>query len=197
MTSGLFDLTGRVALVTGASGGIGLGIATALAQAGADVALAARRPEPLAAAAAQVEALGVRALGVEADVLDAQSVERMVARVLEWAGRIDILVNNVGGSQGPAFKRGPLAELTGADVDGAFALNVRSVFEVSRAVAPHMRAGGRGVILNIGSTGARRHPHRPAARPWAGSAGGLRPHAGAEPLRNAGGYRCRSGVSCV
>ncbi len=162
MGSGPFDLSGRVALVTGASSGIGLGIALALARGGADVALAARRPEPLAAAAAQVEAVGVRALAVEADVLDAQSVERMVAQVLTWAGRIDILVNNVGGSQGPSFKRGALAELTGADVDGAFAYNVRSVFEVSRAVAPHMREAGRGVILNIGSTGAR-DVRKPAA----------------------------------
>ncbi|MEK9658919.1 MAG: SDR family oxidoreductase [Chloroflexota bacterium] len=165
MAQGPFDLSGRVALVTGASQGIGLGIALALARAGADVVLTARRPEPLAAAATQVEALGVRALAVEADVLDPASVERMVAQVLAHFGRVDILVNNVGGSQGPTFQRGALLELSGADVTGAFDHNVRSVFEVSRAVAPHMRAGGRGVILNIGSTGARdvRKPVAPYA----------------------------------
>src|SRR5262245_63479067 len=91
-----FDLTGKVAIVTGGNGGIGYGIAQGLAQAGADIVVAARQPAKNAQATANLQALGVRALSVSTDVQDETSVRTMVETSLETFGHIDILVNNAG-----------------------------------------------------------------------------------------------------
>src|SRR2546422_9883482 len=91
-----FDLTGKVAIVTGGNGGIGYGIARGLAQAGADIVVAARQPAKNAQAIANLQALGVRALSVPTDVQDETSVQAVVEASVETFGRVDILVNNAG-----------------------------------------------------------------------------------------------------
>ena len=96
MTNKLFDLTGKVAIVTGGNGGIGLGMARGLAEAGADIAVVGRNEAKSAAAAAELRACGVKAIAVTADVTDEAAVAAMVERVGKELGRIDILVNNAG-----------------------------------------------------------------------------------------------------
>ncbi len=118
-----WDLGGEVALVTGASRGIGRALALALAEAGADVACAARTVSALEETAALVEAAGRRALSVVADVTDADQVEGMVERTLRNLGRVDILVNNAGGIFGRAAEKMDMREWRGlleVDLTGAF-----------------------------------------------------------------------------
>lgn len=160
-----FDLSNRTAIVTGASQGLGRGIALELARAGADVAVVARLPEPVTArgqsrphepvepVVAEVQALGRRALGITADVREADQVASMVQQTLETFGRVDILVNNAGGSYGQDFKRGPVLETTEHDLNETFRLNVNSVFLCSKAVAPIMLEQGSGAIINNASMG--------------------------------------------
>ena len=166
MTS--FDLSGRVVLVTGGSQGLGKATALALAQAGADVAVVARRPEtvtvgrsrphePVDPVVDEVRALGRRAHGVTADVRDEEQVEALIPEVLDALGRIDILVNVVGGSWGETFRSGPLLELTPQDLMEVYRLNVITMFMCSTAVVPIMKKQGKGVIVNIAS-GAGRGP---------------------------------------
>jgi NAD(P)-dependent dehydrogenase (short-subunit alcohol dehydrogenase family) len=146
-----FDLSGRVAIVTGGSEGIGKGIAFGLAQAGARIVVAARRQELIAQAVEELNQAGAEAIGLQTDVTNASDVRNMAAKTLEKYGRIDILVNNAGGSKGSNFNRGPLLELTEDDLDGAVALNVRSVFLCCKAVVPVMMEQKRGSIVNISS----------------------------------------------
>jgi 7-alpha-hydroxysteroid dehydrogenase len=146
-----FDLTGKVALITGGSAGIGRGIAHAFAEAGASVAIAARRPELIEKTTQELRDLGAPALGVSTDVRSVREVEELTSRVIESFGRIDILVNNAGGSYGDEFRRAPLLDLTAEDFDGCFAENVLSHFLVSKAVVPSMLLQGRGSIVNISS----------------------------------------------
>jgi 3-oxoacyl-[acyl-carrier protein] reductase len=147
------DFSGRVALVTGASRGIGRAIALALAEAGADVAVNYHtRAEQADAVAAAVRAAGRRALAVGADVADAGAVERLVRTVADGLGAIDILVNNAG----LALHRG-LDELSEADFDSTIAINLKSAFLCTQAVLPGMRARRWGRIVNI-SSGAARGP---------------------------------------
>lgn len=150
-----FSLEGRVAIVTGGGTGVGRGIAIGLAEAGADVVVAARRMEPLSETCQAIEGLGRRALAVQTDVTLASDTKALAARTLEAFGRIDVLVNNAGGSFGATFKRGPLLELTPEDIDGCLALNVRSVLLCGQAVVPAMMAQERGAIINIASIGGR------------------------------------------
>ena len=96
MKTGLFDLSGKVAIVTGGNGGIGLGMARGLAQAGAAVAIVGRNEAKSVAAVAELEQGGAKAISVVADVTDKAAVEAMAARVTRELGRIDILVNNAG-----------------------------------------------------------------------------------------------------
>src|SRR3954471_17239996 len=96
MTSSRFDLRGKVAIVTGGNGGIGLGMARGLADAGADVAVVGRNEDKSQAAVAELATRGVRAIAVATDVTDKGAVDRMVERVKGELGRIDILVNNAG-----------------------------------------------------------------------------------------------------
>ena len=148
-----FDLTGRVAIVTGGSSGIGRAIATALAEEGADVVITARTRETVDEAAEEIKALGRRSLGVTCDVREADQIAAMVQRVMDAFGRIDILVNNAGGSYGQDFKRGPVLETTEHDLNETFRLNVNSVFLCSKAVAPIMLEQGSGAIINNASMG--------------------------------------------
>lgn len=150
-----FDLTDRVAIVTGGSSGIGRAIALALAEAGAHVVIAARTPENVAKVVGEIQGLGRRSLGVATDVREADQVARMVQQTVNAFGRIDILVNNAGASYGDTFKRGPLLQITEHDLDETFRLNVKSVFHCSRAVAPIMMEQGKGAIINNASMDGR------------------------------------------
>src|ERR1700720_433297 len=96
MTTGPFDLTGKVAIVTGGNGGIGLGMARGLAEAGADIAIVGRNEAKSSAAVAELRQCGIKAISVVTDVTDKSAVADMVARPTKELGRIDILVNNAG-----------------------------------------------------------------------------------------------------
>jgi 3-oxoacyl-[acyl-carrier protein] reductase len=138
-------LRGKVAIVGGASQGIGFAIARLLAAEGADVAMVARKPEPLTQAVAQVTAQnGGRAFAVAADIRSAADCERIVANCVEHFGRLDILVNNDG-----APPLGALAEFDDAAWQRAIEQNLMSVVRLSRHALPHFRAIGGGSIVNI------------------------------------------------
>ena len=139
-----FDLSGRVAAVTGANTGIGQAIALALAAAGADVALIGRTPAT--DTAEQVQALGRRAAIVSADLSTIAPVERVVAETLDALGRLDILVNNAG-----IIRRADAVDFTEEDWDAVVDTNLKSVFFLSQAAGRHMIAQGRGRIINIAS----------------------------------------------
>jgi NAD(P)-dependent dehydrogenase (short-subunit alcohol dehydrogenase family) len=142
-----FRLDGRRALVTGGGQGLGRVIAQALAEAGADVALAGRTRATCEAAAGEIAAAtGRRALARVADVTVADDVKRLVAEVEEALGPIDILVNNAG-----INIRGPVEELSEADWDAVVDVNLKAPFLCSRAVGAGMRARGWGRVVNLGS----------------------------------------------
>ena len=142
----LFDLTGRVALITGGNGGLGLGMALGLAHAGADIAIAARNPAKNAAAVAAIAATGRRAIAIPTDVASASDLDDMAARAVARLGRVDILVNNAG-----ATVRKPPQDITAAEWDNVLDVNLRAAFLSCRAVYPHFRAQGGGKIISIGS----------------------------------------------
>src|SRR5579859_5885650 len=141
-----FQMGGRVAIVTGGSGGLGSAAAAALAEAGADVVLAARGEEGLARAAARIADLGRKAVTVAADLADLATLPGLVDAAIDGFGRIDVLVNIVGGV-GPA----PLMATTAAILEESFHLNVTVAYELSRLVAPHMLTAGGGSIVNTSS----------------------------------------------
>jgi 2-deoxy-D-gluconate 3-dehydrogenase len=141
-----FDLRGRVALVTGGNGGIGLGMAKGLAGAGATVVIAGRNKAKADAALADLRAVDARADFVEIDVLKEESCRGAVKTVADKFGRLDILVNNAG-----TAVRKPPEELTAADWHLVMDTNVTSAFLCSQAVYPHMKKAGGGKIINIGS----------------------------------------------
>jgi 7-alpha-hydroxysteroid dehydrogenase len=145
-----FALTDRVAIVTGAGKGIGAGCAKALAEAGADVVLAARTPEDLERTAADVEAAGRRALAVPTDVLEREQLEALVAKATETFGKVDILVNNAGGwPPQPALRPSEKA------FEQALKFNVVSPFLLTRFVVPVMvETAGGGAVVNISSRSA-------------------------------------------
>jgi len=139
-----FRLDGKVAVVTGASSGLGVGFATALAEAGADVVLVARRADRLAETAAAVEALGRRALAVSGDVVDPQACTDAVARAMEEFGRVDVLVNNAGiGSAVPALREEPDEFRRVVDV------NLNGTMWMAQACARVMTPGS--TMVNIAS----------------------------------------------
>jgi 2-deoxy-D-gluconate 3-dehydrogenase len=146
MKTGHFDLTGKVAVVTGGNGGIGLGMARGLAEAGAAIAVVGRNPAKSDAAVAELRAHGANAIPVIADVTDTSAVAAMVARVADELGRIDILVNNAG-----INIRKPPHALEIAEWDSVIATNLTSAFLCSQAVYPAMKQAGGGKIINIGS----------------------------------------------
>lgn len=144
MSSDLFDLTGRTALITGSSRGLGLVLARGLAQAGATVVLNGRHQAKLAEAVAALEADGLAASGCAFDVTDAASIDRGVGRIEAGVGPIDILVNNAG-----IQRRGPLESLDEADWREVMETNLTGPFLVSRRVVGGMIERERGKIINI------------------------------------------------
>jgi 2-dehydro-3-deoxy-D-gluconate 5-dehydrogenase len=146
MKAGLFDLSGKVAVVTGGNGGIGLGMARGLAEAGADIAIVGRNEAKSLAAAADLAKLGVKAMSVVADVTDPSAVTAMVERIGSELGRIDILVNNAG-----INIRKPPHALSLDEWDSVIRTNLTSAFLCSQTVHPAMKTAGGGKIINIGS----------------------------------------------
>jgi 3-oxoacyl-[acyl-carrier protein] reductase len=143
-------LQNRIAIVTGASTGIGRAIAVRLAREGASLAISARGEERLREAAIEIEAGGGSVESVVADVATADGCRAVVESALQRFGRIDILVNNAGGSVGlPGF-----LALSDDDWQHAFDLNLMSTVRCSRAAIPHMQSQGSGRIINISSTAA-------------------------------------------
>jgi meso-butanediol dehydrogenase/(S,S)-butanediol dehydrogenase/diacetyl reductase len=144
------DLAGQVALVTGAGQGIGRAAALALARAGADVAVNDLRPDAADRVAGEVRALGRKALAVPADVAAVPEIERMVGRVAESLGRLDVLVNNAG-----LIRATPFGQVTERDWDETFAVNARGLFFCMQAAAPVMVRQGAGAIVNVSSIAGR------------------------------------------
>jgi gluconate 5-dehydrogenase len=143
---GLFDLTGKVAIVTGASRGLGQTFARALARAGADLVITSRTLESLNAFRTEVESLGRRAVALELDVRNEASIRRMVSDAAKAYPRVDILVNNAG-----CNVRKRAVDVTWDDWNLILDTNLRGTFFVAQAVAKEMIPHGRGRIINIGS----------------------------------------------
>jgi 2-deoxy-D-gluconate 3-dehydrogenase len=146
MPSQMFDLTGKVAVVTGGNGGIGLGMAQGLADAGAAVVIAARNAEKSKAAMADLERRGAKARFVATDVTEKEGVDRLFEAAKAAFGQVDILVNNAGTNI-----RGAPQSLSPADWHKVIDTNLTSAFLCSQAAYPAMKAGGGGKIINIGS----------------------------------------------
>jgi NAD(P)-dependent dehydrogenase (short-subunit alcohol dehydrogenase family) len=147
--SELFDLTGRVAIVTGTSRGLGQYFARALARAGADLVLTSRNQRTLAPFEAEIAALGRRSVSLDLDVRDYGSIQQMVSAAHDFFGRIDILVNNAG-----CNVRRPALEVSWDDWNLILDTNLRGAFFVAQAVARHMIGQGYGRIINLGSVTA-------------------------------------------
>jgi 2-dehydro-3-deoxy-D-gluconate 5-dehydrogenase len=141
-----FDLTGRVAIVTGGNGGIGLGMAEGLAAAGASVVVAARNRDKSEAAVARLTALGAPSAFIPLDVADPQSCRDLVRLTVERFGRLDILVNNAGMSI-----RKPPQDYAVAEWQAVIDTNLTGAFVCCQAAYPLMKAEGGGKIINIGS----------------------------------------------
>lgn len=143
-----FDLTGKSAIVTGGSKGLGEAMAAGLASAGADVLLASRNADEAEAAAKQIaEDFGHKAVGVAADVTQPDQVAAMTERALSDFGRIDILINNAG-----VNIRGPIDELSYEEFQKVQEINVNGVWLCAKAVVPHMKERKSGRIINLAST---------------------------------------------
>ncbi len=141
-----FDLRGKVALVTGGNGGIGLGIARGLAAHGANMVVAARSATKSAAAVAELTGIGVKACALSFDVTNEASVESMTRQAEEHFGRLDILVNNAG-----INIRKPVHELALSEWTSVVDTNLTGAFLCCRAAHPAMKRAGGGKIINIGS----------------------------------------------
>ena len=144
-------LTGQVALVTGASSGLGRATAIALAAAGADVAPVARSEENLRETADAVAASGQRALPLPLDLADSAAAASAVTATVDAFGRLDVLVNTAG-----TDVPGPAEELALDDWDRVLAVNLRAPFALAKATFPHMRRAGRGTIVNVSSVAGKR-----------------------------------------
>lgn len=150
--AGRFDLTGKVALVTGGSRGLGRAMALGLADAGADVVIASRKLDACRAVALEVESRGRRALAVAANVGRWEELDGLVDAAYESFGRVDVLVNNAGMS----LLYGDLGEVTEAMWDKVVGLNLKGPFRLTALVGPRMAADGGGSIINVSSTGSIR-----------------------------------------
>jgi 7-alpha-hydroxysteroid dehydrogenase len=145
-----FRLTGRVAVVTGAGRGIGAACATALAEAGCNVVISSRTESQLQEVAKTIEAAGARALGVPADLNDLEAVASLAAAAKEEFGRIDVVVNNVGGTMPRAF-----LDTSPRFLEEAFHFNVSTAHALTRAAVPIMLEDGGGSVVNISSAMGR------------------------------------------
>jgi NADP-dependent 3-hydroxy acid dehydrogenase YdfG len=145
------ELSGRVAVVTGAGSGIGAATALALARAGASVALAGRREDRLEALAARIEGDGGRALAVATDVSDEEQARRLIHRARDELGRLDILVNNAG-----LMLLGPVTGADTAEWRRMIDVNLLGVLYCTHAALPLMAEGGAGDIVNVSSVAGRR-----------------------------------------
>lgn len=148
---GLFDLTGRTALVTGGGRGLGRHLAIGLAEAGADVFVASRKLANCEETARAVEAIGRRGVALEADLSRQEDAESLAGRVIDEAGRLDVLVNNAGVIWGA-----PTLEFPIDAWDRVFEVNVRSLWILSQRAAAHMKGAGGGSIVHVSSISARR-----------------------------------------
>jgi gluconate 5-dehydrogenase len=163
----LFDLTGRIALVTGSSQGLGLAMARGLVQAGAAVVLNGRDERKLAATAEVLRSEGAKVFTAAFDVTNGEASAAAITRVEEECGAIDILVNNAG-----IHQRAPLISMTEEQWRAVVDTNLTSAFLVARAVAPRMIARGRGKIINICSVMSE--VSRPTIANYAAAKGGLK-----------------------
>lgn len=139
-----FDLTGKVALVTGANTGLGQGIALALAEAGADIAAAGIVPAD--ETGEKIKALGRKFLNIDANLISIEPVDRIVKETIEGLGGLDILVNNAG-----LIRRADAVEFSEKDWDDVMNVNIKGAFFMAQAAGKHMIAQGRGKIINIAS----------------------------------------------
>jgi len=146
MTASSFDLTGKVAIVTGGNGGIGLGMARGLARAGASIVVAGRDDAKSRDAVREIEQIGTKAVAISVDVTDKTAVAAMVDDTLKQFGRIDILINNAGMSV-----RQPAHVISLEDWETVIDTNLTSAFICTKAVYPAMKQAGGGKIINIGS----------------------------------------------
>lgn len=162
----LFDLSGRVAVVTGGNGGIGLGMAKGMAAAGASIVVAGRDTGKNAAAVKEIQGLGAKATAIPVDVLKEESCRALMGEAVKAFGRLDILVNNAGMS----IRKQP-QEFSAADWHTVMDSNLTSAFLCSQAAYPELKKSGAGKIINIGSMmsifGAA------FATPYAASKGGM------------------------
>lgn len=159
-------LNGRVAVITGASKGLGRAMALAVAAEGAKVVLIARGAGPLETTAAEVRGLGVEAVGIAADVADEAQVERVRSEVVRRFGQFHILINNAGMNL-----RKPLADFTLAEWRTVLDTNLTSAFLMCRALIPHLVSGGGGRIINL--TSMMSHISLPGRVPYSSSKAGL------------------------
>jgi len=150
--SELFDLGGKIAIVTGGSRGLGRALCLGLAQAGADVVVASRRLEACEAVAREVEGVGRRALPVACDMARSEEIDRLAEACFEHFGRCDVLVNNAGVTQVP----GPMLETSGELFDQIYGVNVKGPMHLACQVAPRMAEQGGGAIVNVITMGALR-----------------------------------------
>lgn len=156
-------LEGKVAIITGAGRGIGVGISRCLAEEGADIVVCSRTFSEVKRVADEAKKLGCKSLAVDVDVTDNKQVAQLIKKVLSTFGKIDILVNNVGGGRAEAgISRADLSEkgssivdLDDGDWNDSYELNFKSVIHLCKAVVPHMKAQKSGKIINIASIGGK------------------------------------------
>jgi NAD(P)-dependent dehydrogenase (short-subunit alcohol dehydrogenase family) len=148
----MFDLSGKVAIVTGAGRGIGSAIALAYAKAGASVAVASRNETELVEIVEEVTSFGGKAIAVPTDAADVKDLQNLVAKTVEQFGGVDILVNNAG--KGHLYK--PLLEIEDAELDAVLKLNLFGYIKLAQLCVPYMKQRGGGKIINVSSiNGAR------------------------------------------
>ncbi len=168
MTIERFSLAGKVAVVTGASRGIGRAIALGFAEAGADVAVAARSEDDLETLAKEIDSLGRRALAVRTDVTNRDDIEALIDRAVVELGDLDVLVNNAGGSNFTS----PLVGLRPPGWDKLLKLNLDSVFHGTQLAAQRMLERGGGSIIQISSVAGIEGA--PGLSPYSAAKGGVR-----------------------
>jgi len=142
-------LSGKTAIVTGGASGFGEGIAEVFSEQGANIVIADLNEEGAKAVASR---FGEKALGIKCDVTNLSDLQQMMAQSISEFGKVDIIVNNAGWTH----KNQPMLEVSEDEFDRVFEINVKSIYQMSKASIPHLRENGGGVIINIGSTAGKR-----------------------------------------